>query len=198
MVLNTAGLDSLQITARVAGGTGPVNLVVNGTVVKAIATATEMYYNIDESLLNMNEGTLTISTNSEGVLLGLANIKYTGTINAVTQENIDYAIELLSSGVDPVDPEPTAFVPERFDADIHVTRLLFNKYVTITVKASADVAYITVNGERVNPTSSRWLWGTQGTNTFTFRDVLGRNASAVYEVIAYDADGNASEPIILQ
>ena len=60
------------------------------------------------------------------------------------------------------------------------------------------MAYITVNGQRVDPINNRWFsWGANGTRSFTFRDTIGRNDSVAYEVIAYDADGNASEPIIL-
>ena len=197
VVLNTENMTSLQITARVASETGSVRLLVNNQLIQSIATATEMYYDINVE----NIDTLTISTDSNDVLLGLANIKYKGEITPVTQANIDEAIALLNSAPvepEPVEPEPTVFTPERFDADIHVTRAIFRKYVTVSVKTSLDVAYITVNGQRVDPINNRWFsWGANGTRSFTYRDTIGRNDSVAYEVIAYDADGNASEPIIL-
>lgn len=199
--LNVSGMTSLQITARVAGGkknADSLTLLVNGIQVP-IETSTEMYYNID--LTKVKSTLLTIRTNSNNVLLGLANVKYKGTLNTLSQEDIDEAIALLNSASvepEPVEPEPTVFTPERFDADIHVTRAIFRKYVTVSVKTSLDVAYITVNGQRVDPINNRWFsWGANGTRSFTFRDTIGRNDSVAYEVIAYDADGNASEPIIL-
>ena len=204
VVLNTENMTSLQITARVAGSKNGATSVtlsaatgeVSGTF-RFIVTSTEMYYEIDVKDTN----TLTITTTSDDVLLGLANVKYKGKMTPVTQENIDEALALLNSAPvepEPVEPEPTVFTPERFDADIHVTRAIFRKYVTVSVKTSLDVAYITVNGQRVDSTSGRWFsWGVNGTRRFTFRDTIGRNDSVTYEVIAYDADGNASEPIIL-
>ena len=199
--LNVSGMTSLQITARVAGGKNnadSLTLWVDGIQVP-IETSTEMYYNID--LTNVERTVLTIRTDSADVLLGLANVKYKGTLNTLSQEDIDEALALLNSAPvepEPVEPEPTVFTPERFDADIHVTRAIFRKYVTVSVKTSLDVAYITVNGQRVDPINNRWFsWGANGTRSFTFRDTIGRNDSVAYEVIAYDADGNASEPIIL-
>lgn len=78
----------------------------------------------------------------------------------------------------------TAFEPEYFE--IHVNYAKLTKKATVNVASSKDVAYITIDGERVDP-------GTAGsTNSFalSFKKVT---KGTTYEIIAYNTDGVASE-----
>lgn len=63
------------------------------------------------------------------------------------------------------------------------------KKATVNAATSKDVAYITIDGERVDP-------GVAG-NTYSFALSFKKvTKGTTYEVIAYNADGVASEPII--
>ena len=86
--------------------------------------------------------------------------------------------------------EDSFFEPETFTASITYLKLL--RYASITVKTSSDVSYITVNGTKVTGRSSKL----KSTLTFSYTE-LGAGSGTEYEIIAYDSDGTASEPIIL-
>ena len=86
--------------------------------------------------------------------------------------------------------ESSVFEPETFSASISYLKLL--RYASITVKASSDVSYITVNGEIV--TGRTFI----NKNTKIFNCTASRVSSGTtFEIIAYDSDGTASEPITL-
>ncbi len=99
----------------------------------------------------------------------------------VTEETPDESIEETPEA--PAD-DVTAFEPEYFE--IHVNYAKLTKKATVNVASSKDVAYITIDGERVDP-------GTAGsTNSFalSFKKVT---KGTTYEIIAYNTDGVASE-----
>ena len=86
--------------------------------------------------------------------------------------------------------ESSVFEPETFDASISYLKLL--RYASITVKASSDVSYITVNGTVV--TGRTFM----NKNTKTFSYTASRVSSGTtFEIIAYNSDGTASGPITL-
>lgn len=86
----------------------------------------------------------------------------------------------------PEDPaeDPSAFVPERFD--IHVNYAKLTKKATVNVATSTDVAYITIDGTRIEPGQT----GSSYSFALSFTKVA---KGTTYEVIAYNSDGVASE-----
>ncbi len=76
------------------------------------------------------------------------------------------------------------------------------KSVTITVKTSSDVAYVTINGVKVETykeiSSGGWSWGSWGnsgakTRVFTYTITESAAGTYKYEVYAYNADSARSE-----
>lgn len=80
--------------------------------------------------------------------------------------------------------EPSAFVPERFD--IHVNYAKLTKKATVNVATSTDVAYITIDGTRIEPGQT----GSSYSFALSFTKVA---KGTTYGVIAYNSDGVASE-----
>ena len=69
-----------------------------------------------------------------------------------------------------------------------------NKRITVTVTASADVAKLTINDETVNPAKTRkGKRGEISQSTYVFTDTVKRGETKAYDIIAYNADGVASE-----
>lgn len=61
------------------------------------------------------------------------------------------------------------------------------------------MAYITVNGQKVNAWNNGLSWIYQpSTLRFTFTDLLKRGESKTYEIVAYNADGVASAVYTVQ
>ena len=162
---------------------------------KEIGSNTEMYYKVQVG----ENGTLAIQ-NYGGGMLAIANLKVPAstTFQTVTDETLAIAEQmLLAYAAAPVDPEPeqpTVFAPERFDASVSTSRFFRNKYITLTVKASADVARLTVNGKELRPNNS-WLVkkGWSDTYTYVLTETVKKNESRTYDIVAYDANGLASE-----
>ncbi|HIZ43695.1 MAG TPA: hypothetical protein H9672_03095, partial [Firmicutes bacterium] len=80
--------------------------------------------------------------------------------------------------------EEAVFVPERFDVHVNYARL--TKKATVNVATSTDVAYITINGTRVDPGRA----GSTYSFALSFKKITKGTA---FEVIAYNSDGVASE-----
>lgn len=192
-------------------GNNTASVQVGGRTVN-LNNSADCYYDVSDyvtvEMLDLDEdgteetalGTLTIS-NATG-LVSLTNIKVTG----VDEFDIGYSedfeggdieaqtLYLLPSNysfTDDSDEEPAddaaVFEPERFD--VHVNYAKLTKKATVIAATSKDVAYITIDGERVDP-------GVAG-NTYSFALSFKKvTKGTTYEVIAYNADGVASEPII--
>ena len=89
------------------------------------------------------------------------------------------------------------FAPEHFDVQLTVEKGYSAKYVNVNVEASADVSYITVNGKRVDANNADWVEAGFDPYLFFVTDLeLGRNDEVAIEIVAYDADGNASETFL--
>ena len=192
-------------------GNNTASVQVGGRTV-SLNNSADCYYDVSDyvtvEMLDLDEdgteetalGTLTIS-NATG-LVSLTNIKVTG----VDEFDIGYSEDLEGGDIeaqtlyllpsnysftDDSDEEPAddaaVFEPERFD--VHVNYAKLTKKATVNAATSKDVAYITIDGERVDP-------GVAG-NTYSFALSFKKvTKGTTYEVIAYNADGVASEPII--
>lgn len=200
---------SLYLGMKTPGNTG-ASVQVGGSTVQ-VNNSADCYYDVSDyvtvEMLDLDEdgteetalGTLTVS-HATG-LVSLTNIKVTG----VDEFDIGYSEDLESgdmeaqtlyllpsnySFTDESDEEnaeeAAVFEPERFDVHVNYARL--TKKATVNAATSQDVAYITINGERVDP-------GVAG-NTYSFALSFKKvTKGTTFEVIAYNADGAASEPI---
>lgn len=188
-------IASVQIGAKTPNGTGDVaKISVNGQEVK---TATEMYYAITAAAKGGQQ--VTIANDGSGIL-SLTNLKITYTasgksvslapLTTADQENAVAQVRALFA-----EPEQT-FEPEHFTAKWS-RNVRKGGTATLTVKASADVEAITVNGEEITvytTKTARSFWGPKETyHVFTYR--VTNAATADYSVCALNAGGVASDPI---
>jgi fibro-slime domain-containing protein len=192
-VPKNAKIASIQIGAKAPNGSA-AKMVVNGTETN-ITSATEMYYEIGTEGRNF-----TIANNGNGVL-SLTNLKITftdkpGSTIALTAPTADeQTAAVMSVRALFAAPEQT-FEPEHFTAKWS-RNVRKGGTATLTVKASADVEAITVNGEEITAyttKTARSFWGSKETyHVFTYRETNA--ATADYSVCALNADGVASDPI---
>lgn len=188
-----ANIASIQIGAKAPNGSA-AKMVVNSGEAKEIQSATEMYYEISKA-----GDSFTITNTGTGIL-SLTNLKITFTTSGQTVTLTAPTAEEQTTAVMSVralfaEPEQT-FAPEHFTAkwsrNVHK-----GGKATLTVKASADVAAITVNGEEITAyttKTTRSFWGSKETyHVFTYR--VTNAATADYSICAVNADGVASDPI---
>ena len=185
-------IASIQIGAKAPDGSA-AKMNVNGTETN-ISSATEMYYEIGTA-----DGSFTITNVGNGIL-SLTNLKITFkasgntvTLSAPTAEEQTAAVMSVRALF--AEPEQT-FAPEYFTATWS-RNVRKGGTATLTVKASADVESITVNGEEIiayTTKTARSFWGSKETyHVFTYR--VTNAATANYTVCAINADGVASDPI---
>ena len=190
-----ANIASIQIGAKAPSGSAAQMAVTGGKGInQALNTATEMYYEIGTA-----DGNFTITNVGDGIL-SLTNLKITFkasgntvTLSAPTAEEQTAAVMSVRALF--AAPEQT-FEPEHFTATWS-RNVRKGGTATLTVKASADVKSITVNGEEITAyttTTARSFWGAKETyRVFTYR--VPNAATADYTVCALNADGVASDPI---
>lgn len=188
-----ANIASIQIGAKAPNGSA-AKMVVNNGEAKDIQSATEMFYEIG------TEGKNFIIANKGNGILSLTNLKITFkasgntvTLSAPTAEEQTAAVMSVRALF--AAPEQT-FEPEHFTATWS-RNVRKGGTATLTVKASADVESITVNGEEITAyttKTARSFWGSKETyHVFTYR--VTNAATADYTVCAINADGVASDPI---
>ena len=194
-------IASVQIGAKAPKGA--VELKVNGNeVVGNLSTATEMYYDITTLVTNDNNYQVTI-TNVTGNILSLTNLKITysekgsvslGTLNTQEQESAVSLVRALFTA--PV----ATFSPETFEADWG-RAVRAGKRATLTVKTSADVESITVDGQAITSYTTRtqrtgWGWWSPKVTYHVFTYTITAPAQTTdYAVCAVNAEGTASEAV---
>ena len=210
ITINFAGEEgTAQFSARMVGsGYSHVSVMQpnHSPVTHSIMSNTEMYYSVGGT------GTVTIINTSED-MLALGNLKMTGnvTLSVLSEEDVQAACLMLASAFpvdpgeseepeEPVVPEtPAEFEPGKLDVKVNSTKVLFNKLVTVTVSASADVDKLTINGKTLYPTNSLLVqWGLSKTYTYIYVDTVKRTESKSYEIVAYNDAGVASAPVTVQ
>ncbi len=189
-----ANIASVQIGAKAPNGSA-AKMVVNSGEAKEIQSATEMYYEIGTEGRNF-----TIANNGDGIL-SLTNLKITftdkqdSTITLTPLSTEEQNAVVMSVRALFAEPEQT-FEPEHFTAKWSRNVRKGGK-ATLTVKASADVEAITVNGEKITvytTKTARSFWGSkENYHVFTYR--VTNAATADYSVCAVNADGVVSDPI---
>ena len=192
-VPKNAKIASIQIGAKAPDGSA-AKMNVNGTETN-ISSATEMYYEIGTEGQNF-----TIANKGNGIL-SLTDLKITfkdkpdSTIALTPLSTEEQNAAVMSVRALFAAPEQT-FEPEHFTATWS-RNVRKGGTATLTVKASADVAAITVNGEEIiayTTKTERSFWGPKETyHVFTYR--VTNAATANYTVCALNGEGVASDPI---
>ena len=206
---NIAKVDKIHIGAKAP--MGHATLQVNGTPIKAIQTATDMYYDITD-LAKSNNGTVII-TNADTAgdsILSLTQLKVTYTaeptetelasLAILTETEKQQVVQMVRAMYAPVEPE--VFAPERFEASWNRSTAKVGQRATLTVKTSTDVDVITVDGVTVTnyrTRTQRTGWGWNATKVtyreFTYTITATEAGTLDYSVVAVNADGVSSEPI---
>lgn len=188
-----ANIASIQIGAKAPNGSA-AKMVVNNGEAKEIQSATEMYYEISKA-----GDSFTITNTGTGIL-SLTNLKITFTTSGQTVTLTAPTAEEQNAAVMSVralfaEPEQT-FEPEHFTAKWS-RNVRKGGTATLTVKVSADVEAITVNGEEITAyttKTARSFWGSKETyHVFTYR--VTNAATADYSICALNGEGVASDPI---
>ncbi len=206
-----SNLASVQIGLKAAKGATKINIygvekdgdgyeftaVFNA---KEINSATELYYDITKlagkTVVIMNAGDGKDNTNP---ILSITNIKRTYKAEPQTTAEtpkangiyIDTAtVELALASFATV--EVPAFEPDTFNVSVSKSSVKAGKTVTVTVKTSSDVDYITVNGEEVTK-YKRSLFSRQRTWTYTVK--ANKAGEFPIDVVAYSADDIASDTV---
>lgn len=194
-------IASVQIGAKAPKGTANLNVNNTDIVSGGLSTATEMYYDITTQVRDGNYQ-VTI-TNTTGNILSLTNLKITysakgsvslGTLNTQEQENAVNLVRALFTA--PV----ATFSPETFQADWG-RAVRAGKRATLTVKTSADVESITVDGQAITSYTTRtqrtgWGWWSPKVTYHVFTYTITAPAQTTdYAVCAVNAEGTASEAV---
>ncbi len=199
-------IKTIQIAAKAPNG--EAYMAVTGDVdhSKAIGTATEMYYELDESAR-----TFTIANTGEGIL-SLTNAKITyaekatvelGSIDTKAEENAVQAVRALFASA-PIEPKPEpepekTFEPERFEVSWS-RNVMQGRKATLTVKTSEDVEAITVDGQTIRSyrTRTERVGFGRRAKRITYREFtysMVAQESADFSVTAINAEGTESEAI---
>ena len=195
-------IASIQIGAKAPNG--KTTMTVTGTNDKALATealstATEMYYQI------ANAGEQFTITNTGDGILSLTNLKITFndknhkevTLEEMTAKEQANAVAMVQA----LFTAPVAtFSPETFQADWG-RAVRAGKRATLTVKTSADVESITVDGQSITSYTTRtqrtgWGWWSPKVTYHVFTYTITAPAQTTdYAVCAVNAEGTASEAV---
>ena len=200
---NTNEIASIQVGAKAPDGKS-ASMVVNDDEKNAVPlkTATEMYYDITEQAKN---GQLVTITNKSDGILSLTNLKITFndknhkevTLEEMTAKEQANAVAMVQA----LFTAPVAtFSPETFQADWG-RAVRAGKRATLTVKTSADVESITVDGQSITSYTTRtqrtgWGWWSPKVTYHVFTYTTTAPAQTTdYAVCAVNAEGTASEAV---
>lgn len=193
-------IASIQIGAKAPDGK-TAKMVVNSSEPIELNTATEMYYTISSGA-----DQFTISNTGDGIL-SLTNLKITYKTKPAENEKVTLAAldtqeqENAVSLVRALFTAPVAtFSPETFEADWG-RAVRAGKKATLTVKTSADVESITVDGQSITGYTTRtqrtgWGWWSPKVTYHVFTYTITAPAQTTdYAVCAVNAEGTASEAV---
>lgn len=196
-------IASVQIGAKAPKGTANLNVNKTDIVSGGLSTATEMYYDITTQVTG-GSSQVTI-TNTTGNILSLTNLKITFkekptgevTLAALNTQEQESAVSLVRA----LFTAPVAtFSPETFEADWG-RAVRAGKRATLTVKTSADVESITVDGQAITSYTTRtqrtgWGWWSPKVTYHVFTYTITAPAQTTdYAVCAVNAEGTASEAV---
>lgn len=202
-----ANVDSIQIGAKAPNGNTTMTVTgTNDTVLatEALSTATEMYYKINVDVSTADQTVVIANSDGTGIL-SLTNLKITFknkptdkiTLTALNNQEQESAVSLVRA----LFTAPVAtFSPETFQADWG-RAVRAGKRATLTVKTSADVESITVDGQSITSYTTRtqrtgWGWWSPKVTYHVFTYTITAPAQTTdYAVCAVNAEGTASEAV---
>ena len=178
-------------------------LNVNDTKIKTLETATEMYYDITAQAKGKQ---VTITNTGDGIL-SLTDVKVTFTTNAtasLAELGEDEAVQAVAMvralyaapEVEPVEP----FKPDHFEAKWS-NNVRQGGRAVLTVKTSADVEQIIINGDIVvsnyKTRTERVGYGRNAERVtyHVFTYMISAQQSAEYSVVAVNEAGLMSEAV---
>jgi len=172
-----------------------------------VSTATDMYYELPvEFTLNTSTGkyetdviVLSNGSTDKTVVLSITNIKSVGVevVAESTNATATTAMFMMMRMYAPV-AEPDPFVPETFETSWIAGKA--GKISVLTVTTSDDVASVTIDGNELSYVSlpiikyENWKLSVTYVKVWMYTVKLGEGTHS-YELVAYDADGLASEPV---
>lgn len=193
---NPGNVNKIELALRSANGK-PVTVTVadaaTGQIVThTITSSTDLYYAIPTSGL-----VIVTNTGEDDAVLSITNIKTTYTSDpkdsvvqalfTVNKEIADEAVAKLTAILN----APEVFTPEYMAVSVNRSSVREGGYVTVTVKTSADVAAVTVNG-----IAMRRMLTVRGERSVWTADVKASKVGELkLDVVAVNADGIASEAI---
>lgn len=194
-------IASVQIGAKAPNGSAKLK-VNNEEVVSELKTATEMYYEISKD----GKGNFTVTNTGDGIL-SLTNLKITysteGSVSLapMSAEEQTSAVMMVRAMFAP--PAPTVFEPETFTVSLKNYKDVYvREYIKVTVTTSDDVKYITVGDKRISRYDDERVWGgfrkgfvKTGKRVWSYYVSFDTAGQQVISVVAYDADGLASEAV---
>ncbi len=203
--LTSDNVAKLMLGLKAPKGASGVTVTVNGKTQTTITlgTATDMYYQIYSAA--SGEKTYNIVINNTGsALVSVTTLKVTHTGNsAATQSLLTVNAGLIAEAkavmLSLIQPEVPVFTPERFEASWTTVTLFRNSVHALVVRTSTDVDHITVDGKEITTFYYAAAFEGWGRNRKlvkykVFTLFLGNDANiGDYEVVAFDADGVASE-----
>lgn len=186
---------------------GKASEVTVGSGTFEIGNSTDCYYDISDyvEVKTLEDGTVVGYVNIEGVsgLTALTNLKVTGVdkFNLAYSTDIDGDNEDIETGNEETsntlylvsrtyadnmaaEEEAPVFTPDSIKVSCSYASKA--KKATVNVVTSKDVAYVTINGEKIMPktVSGKYRFNKSYTKV---------PAGTIYEIVAYNADGVASE-----
>lgn len=201
----TKDVAKLMLGLKAPNGASGVTVTVNGKTQTTITlgTATDMYYQIYSA--TSGEKTYNIVINNTGsALVSVTTLKVTHTGNSAATRslltvNAGLIAEAKAVMLSLIQPEVPVFTPERFEASWTTVTLFRNSVHALVVRTSTDVDHITVDGKEITTFYYAAAFEGWGRNRKlvkykVFTLFLGNDASTGdYEVVAFDAEGVASE-----
>lgn len=190
-------IDTIQIGAKAPKGAAVLN--VNDTAIKTLETATEMYYDISAQAKGQQ---VTITNTGEGIL-SLTDVKVTFTTNATAslaelgEDDAAQAVAMVRAlYAAPVEP----FKPDHFEAKWS-NNVRQGGRAVLTVKTSADVEEIIINGDivvsnyKTRTERVGYGWNAERVTYHVFTYMISAQQSAEYSVVAVNEAGLMSEAV---
>ncbi len=183
----SANVASIQVGFKAIDGEVSVN--VNGSKTFTTSSATDMYRDITGYV--GKDGVVTITNNGSN-LVALTTLKITHSVTSVMaaptvndgvvlqSKAMVRSVMMASAPVEEAPFEPVVSIDVAEKATV-------GDEVTVKVSTSDDVAYITVNGEKVENHDANFVW--------TYTVTAEAEGKMTIEVAAYNADGEAAEAV---
>lgn len=198
-------IDSVQIGAKAPAGAANLNVNKVQIVEGGLNTATEMRYDITNAA---KSGEVVAIANDGQNILSLTSIKVTFkhsgksvSLALMSEDNAVEAVSLVRSlyaapVVDPVEP----FKPDHFEAKWS-NNVRQGGRAVLTVKTSADVEEIVINGDivvsnyKTRTERVGYGWNAKRVTYHVFTYTISAQQSAEYSVVAVNEAGLMSEAV---